>query len=156
MLPEDLQGNIADTIEESVPFFFFYEDYDPEADLNANLNCVWSETMIDIASAEPTANGQSILNQVVQQYESMGIGVEYSTLYSAAYDELSDKRALRVVYSNRLDYSALGIDTKCLLYTMQVIVPIENCGTYTFTITVEDLTQCERLTDILDSVEWTV
>lgn len=156
MLPEDLQGNIADTIEESVPFFFFYEDYDPEADLNANLNCVWSETMIDIASAEPTANGQSILNQVVQQYESMGIGVEDPTLYGAEYDELSGKRVLLTVYSNVLDYSALGIDTKCLLYTMQVIVPIENCGTYTFTITVEDLTQCERLTDILNSVEWTV
>lgn len=70
--------------------------------------------------------------------------------------QLCGKRALRVVYSNRLDYSALDIDTQYLLYTMQVIVPIETCGTYTFTITAEDLTQCERLTDILNSVEWTV
>lgn len=156
MLPEDLEGTIADTIEESVPFFYFYEDYDPEADVNANLNCVWSEEMIDIDSAEPTAIAQSILSQVVQQYEAMGIGVEDSTLYGADYVTLSDKQSMFTLYSNVLDYSALDIDTKCLYYTLQLIVPIENCGTYTFTLTAEDIGECERLAYILDSIKWMV
>lgn len=61
MLPEDLEGTIADTIEECVPFFYFYEDYDPEADHNANLNGVWSEDVIEIDSEEPTAIARSIM-----------------------------------------------------------------------------------------------
>lgn len=156
MLPGDLEVSIADTIEESVPFFYFYEDYDPEADINANLNCVWSEDMIDIDSAEPTAIAQSILNDVVQQLEAMDIGVEDPTLYGADYVELNGKRALLVVYSNMLNYSALDIDIQCLNYTLQMIVPIENCSTYTFTITAEDLLECERLIAILKSIEWLV
>lgn len=97
MLPEDLYGTIADTIEDNVPFFYFYEDYDPEADFNANLNCVWSEETADIDAAEPIAIARSIMKQVVQQYEEMGIGVEDPMLHGAKYDELNGKRALLVV-----------------------------------------------------------
>lgn len=48
------------------------------------------------------------------------------------------------------------MDAQCMLYTVQLMVPIENCGTYTFTFTVEDIAQCEGLSYILDSIEWTV
>lgn len=155
-VPGDTIGTMAEAIENNVPFFMFYEDYDPDAVFNANLNCVWSEEITDIDAAEPTEIAQTLLQMVVLQYEAMGIGVDDPQLYDAEYDELNGKRALSVLYSAVLDYSALGVDAQVLLYTFQLIVPIENCGTYNFTLTTEDLEACERLLTILASVEWTV
>lgn len=156
MLPEDMEGDVADTIENNVPFFMFYEDYDPEADFNATLNCVWSEDMVDIDSAEPTALAQVILEQTAQQYETMGISVVDSTLIGAEYTGLNGKHAMTAVYTYALDYSPTGEDLQYAFYTLQMYVPVKNGETYIFTLTAEDLLECERLVAVMNSIEWTV
>lgn len=155
--PEDIICSIDDQIVNNQPFAYFFQDYDETAAVNKNLNILWSEEVMDLATVEPTAYAQQILNLTVATYQQMGLTVTNPALLIADFDEQDGKPALCYMYSVTLDYSGLGLDAQATLYILQGMVPDEAFeGTYAFTLTTDDLQNCQLLMDIMDTVSWNV
>lgn len=151
---KDAVGTGTDTIEDNVPFLMVYQDYDPEAVFNKGMNIVWTEDVLDLSNADPKAYVNEILNYSVQEYSAIGLGVDNVRIYEAEIDALDEKDVLSYIYSMDLDYTPLGFDYQATLYTLQASVPLKGVGTYTFTVTTDDLENSQELIDIVDSVRW--
>ena len=152
--PEDTIGDVAEEIAENEVFFTIYQDYDESKPFLKNLNGTWNSTYQDLTQMDPTATAQQILNSVVVQFTSYGIAVSNPTLLMAALDEQDGKPALSIIYSTDLDYSATGTDLQMTLYTLQGIVSDESFGTYTFTISTDDIESAAPLMEIMDTITW--
>lgn len=153
-IPKDAMGNATDTIESNIPFLIVYQDYDPNAVFCPSLNAVWNQDVLDLDAGTPAAFAQEALSYTLMQHNLMGIQTENPKVLVAEYDELDHQRALSFIVSVDMDYSALGLDYKGTLYTLQAVVPIEGVGTYTFTIGTDDLEGAQMLMEIVDSVRW--
>jgi len=154
LIPEDIIGTVEQEMVNGSPFFVFFEDYDPNAAFNKNLNGVWTEELLDIEAVDPTQFVSMTIATVAQQYESIGIAATDPMLYMAGLDEHDGKQALSQVYSLNLDYTGVGFDLQKTIYTMQAIVPIEGVGTYTFTITTDDMENIPVLMGVMESIRW--
>lgn len=154
-VPADTVGTVAPQIDNNVPFFVFYQDYKPEAAFNKSLNGVISFEMMDLASMDAAAYGQTVVSMVAMQYGMMGIQVTEPKLLSAGPDEHDGREAISCIYSMNMDYTGLGYDEQHLVYFLQAYAPVEGSGTYTFTLTTDDLEDCRLLMDIMESIKWT-
>lgn len=153
-VPADTIGTVASEIENNVPFFIFYQDYNPETAFNKSLNAVISLEMMDLAAMDAQAYGQSVVSMVAMQYGMMGIQVTDPKLLSAGLSDLEGREAMFCTYSMNMDYTGLGYDEQHLVSTMQAIVPIEGSGTYTFTLTTDDMQNIDLLMGIMNSISW--
>ena len=151
---KDAVGTGTDTIENGIPFFTVYQDYDRDKLFCSSMNIVWNQDLMDLDAATPLAMAQESLRYTMLQHEMVGTKVENARVLNAEYDELDDKRALSFIVCMDLDYRALGLDYQTTMYTLQAIVPVEGAGTYTFTIGTDDLENCQQLFDVVDSVRW--
>jgi len=151
--PEDIVGAVVER-ENNQPFLQMYWDYDETKPFNMNLNCSWSETYSNVTAGDPNQTAQLVLEQVVGQFEQMQIAVANPAVLAAAVDEQDGKPALVYVFSMDLDLTGAGVDQKYTLYTMQAVVSDEAFGTYTFTISTDDLAAAEPLMDITNTVTW--
>ena len=155
--PEDIMCSISGEIVNNEPFFVFYQDYDETAAFNKSLNGVWSEGAADLTTVDPTAYGQTVLATVASQLGEYGIAVTDPALIAAALDAHDGKPALSIIYGMGVDYSAVGVDLQMTLYTMQAVVSDEALGgSYTFTISTDDITAATLLMEIMDTIQWTV
>lgn len=152
--PEDTIGDVSDSLEENAMFFILYQDYDENALFLKNLNGTWNSAYQDLTQVDPTATAQTILDTVQAQFAAQGITVSNPTLLMAALDEQDGKPALSLMFSTDLDYSSAGIDFQMTLYTLQGIVSDENFGTYTFTISTDDVEAATPLMDIMNTIRW--
>lgn len=153
-IPKDAVGNATDTIESNVPFLRVYQDYDPDAVFSSNLNIVWNQDVLDLDAATPQAMAEEALGYAMLQHELVGLKVDNAKILVAEYDEHDGQRALSFIVSMDLDYSTLGLDYSCTMYTLQAVVPIEGVGTFSFTVGTDDLEGSQMLLDIVDSVRW--
>lgn len=96
----------------------------------------------------------SIATSAAAALEGQGIKVANTQVVGASMDEIGSKPALSVVYSVDVDYTAVGLDLQTTLYFVQGIVSEEALGTYTFTITTNDMTTVQSLMDIVNTVQW--
>ena len=155
--PEDTDFYFEDEIVSNVPFAYFYQDYDENAAFNKNLNIVWTDEVLDLNTIDPTSVAQSILESTVAQYEQMGLAPANASLLIADFDEQDGKRAFSYMYTITLDYTVFGAAEQYTLYVLQAMVPDEAFGgTYTLTLTTDDLENCQLLLDISDSIVWNV
>ena len=154
-VPSDTVGTVAPQIDNNVPFFMFYQDYDPEAAFSKCLNGVVSFEVLDLDTIDPAAYAQAVVSMASMQYSMMGVQVTDPQLLAAGPDEHEGKRALSCVYALNMDYTGAGYDEQRLVYFLQSYVPIEGSGTYTFTLTTDDLEDCRLLMDIMESIRWT-
>ena len=153
-IPKDAVGSSTDTIEDGVPFLTIYQDYDPNALLGNSLSIVWNEDVLDLTGVDPVAYSEIVAGMTLQSYESVGVVVTYPRMYNAELDELDDMQVISYMFSMTLDFSTLGLDYQETVYTLQAVAPIPEKGTYTFTITTDDLENSQDLLDIVDSVRW--
>ena len=152
--PSDANGNIADEITDGAAFFIIYQDVEEGAQFTPNLNITWSESYEDLTAATPEENATSIATSAAAALEGQGIKVANTQVVGASMDEIGGKPALSVVYSVDVDYTAVGLDLQTTLYCVQGIVSEEALGTYTFTITTNDMTTVQPLMDIINTVQW--
>ena len=155
--PEDADHYFEDEIVSNVPFAYFYQDYDENAVFNKNLNILWTDEVLDLNTIEPTSFAQNLMEATVDQYEQMGLAPTNASLLIAEFDEQDGKRAFSYMYTITLDYTVFGAAEQYTLYVLQAMVPDEAFGgTYTLTLTTDDLENCQLLLDISDSIVWNV
>lgn len=152
--PADMQGQIADEIAESVPFVTLYQQDDMDDSFTSNLNVTWSESVVDLASTDPAAYGQAVLDASVALLEQQNVAVANPTLLGAAMDEVGGKDALSLMYSMDVDFTNAGTDLQVTLTYVQGIVSEEGLGTYTFTVTTDNVDGCQSLIDIVNTTAW--
>lgn len=153
-VPKDAVGSGTDTIENNVPFLTIYQDYDPNAFMGRNLSIVWNEEVLDITGLDAAGYARAVAGLTLQEYEAVGIVVNDARMYSAEMGELDERPVISYVFSMSLDFSSLGMNRQETMYTLQAVAPIEGAGTYTFTISTNDLENSQMLIDIVDSVRW--
>lgn len=155
--PNDIYGSLAEEVASDAPFMQLFQDYDEAASFNKNLTMTWSQDVLDITAAEPQLYADSMLSVAVLQFETYGISVENPAVVSSEIMSLDGKDALVMTYSFDLDYSGTGMDLKMTLYTHQRIIPDEAFGgTYSITVSTDDLENTALLMQIADSIKWNV
>lgn len=155
--PEDIDGYISDQVVNNQPFVMLYQDYDESAVFNKSLNIVWSNEVMDLTAVEPATYAQQILDISVATYQQLGITVTNSVLTRADLGDMMGKPMFFYIYETTFDYSNLGIDEQKTLCTIQVMVPDEAFeGTYTFTLTTDDLSDTQLLMDVSNTIAWNV
>lgn len=151
---KDAVGTTTDTIENNIPFLTVYQDYDAASIFNKSINIRWTEDTLDLDSFEAKNYALAMLEIMQQQSGNVGIEVSNPMLYTAEVQELDGMRVLSCMYSLTMDYNPLGVDFKANIITFQAVMPLEGKGTYTFTITTDDMENSSELFDIMDSVRW--
>lgn len=155
--PEDVVCAYSEERTENQPFLMFYQDYDETANFNKNLNVVWNSGAEDISAMDPAVMGQLILDQLLAQFDAMGVGHSNAMLVSAETLDHNGKPALGIAYTATVDYSAVMEDGPIVdLVFVQMIFSDEAFGTYNFTITTDDIDNTQLLSTILDSLSWNV
>ena len=152
--PAEMPGEIADEITSGAPFVTLYQMDDLEDAFSSNLNVVWSESVVDLASQDPAAYAQAVVDASVAMMEQQNVAVANPTVLGASMDEIGGKAALSVMYSMDVDYTNAGLDLQTTLTWVQGIVSEEGLGTYTFTITTDNVDGCQSLVDIVNSTVW--
>ena len=156
-LPEDTDVYFEDQIVSNVPFAYFYQDYNENAVFNRNLNILWTDEVLDLNTIEPTSFAQNLMEATVDQYEQMGLAPTNASLLIAEFDEQDGKQAVSYMYTVTLDYTAYGAAEQIMLYVLQAMVPDEAFGgTYSLTLTTDDMENCQLLLEIADSIAWNV
>lgn len=156
-LPEDTDVYFEDQIVSNVPFAYFYQDYNENAVFNKNLNILWTDEVLDLNTIEPTSFAQNLMEATVDQYEQMGLAPTNASLLIAEFDEQDGKQAVSYMYTVTLDYTAYGAAEQIMLYVLQAMIPDEAFGgTYSLTLTTDDMENCQLLLEIADSIDWNV
>lgn len=156
-LPEDTDVYFEDQIVSNVPFAYFYQDYNENAVFNKNLNILWTDEVLDLNTIEPTSFAQHLMEATVDQYDQMGLAPTNASLLIADFDEQDGKQGFSYMYTVTLDYTAYGSAEQIMLYVLQAMVPDEAFGgTYTLTLTTDDIDNCQLLLEISDSIVWNV
>lgn len=156
-LPEDTDVYFEDQIVSNVPFAYFYQDYNENAVFNKNLNILWTDEVLDLNTIEPTSFAQHLMEATVDQYDQMGLAPTNASLLIADFDEQDGKQGFSYMYTVTLDYTAYGSAEQIMLYVLQAMVPDEAFGgTYTLTLTTDDIENCQLLLEISDSIVWNV
>ena len=156
-LPEDTDVYFEDQIVSNVPFAYFYQDYNENAVFNRNLNILWTDEVLDLNTIEPTSFAQHLMEATVDQYDQMGLAPTNASLLIADFDEQDGKQGFSYMYTVTLDYTAYGSAEQIMLYVLQAMVPDEAFGgTYTLTLTTDDIENCQLLLEISDSIVWNV
>lgn len=153
--PIDIIGSVTEERIENEPFFYIYQDYDPNAVFSKSLNCVWTGTVLNVTEINPEEYGQMILEGMVGGLAEAGVGVSDYMLLAAIHDEHKGEPCLSTIYASVLDYSAFGGPSEMILYTIQSVVSNETIGgTYTFTISTDSIENAQLLMEIMDTVTW--
>ena len=156
-LPEDTDVYFEDQIVSNVPFAYFYQDYNENAVFNKNLNILWTDEVLDLNTIEPTSFAQHLMEATVDQYEQMGLAPTNASLLIAEFDEQDGKQGFSYMYTVTLDYTAYASAEQIMLYVLQAMVPDEAFGgTYSLTLTTDDMENCQLLLEISDSIVWNV
>lgn len=156
-LPEDTDVYFEDQIVSNVPFAYFYQDYNENAVFNKNLNILWTDEVLDLNTVEPTSFAQHLMEATVDQYEQMGLAPTNASLLIAEFDEQDGKQAVSYMYTVTLDYTAYGAAEQIMMYVLQAMIPDEAFGgTYSLTLTTDDMENCQLLLEIADSIAWNV
>ena len=151
-IPADMQYEMADEITDNATFFMLYQP--SESAFTTNMALVWSEAASDLTAADPQTTGEAILATAQTTLEAQSVAVANPTLVGASMDEIGGKAALSVMYSMDVDYTNAGLDLQTTLTWVQGIVSEEGLGTYTFTITTDNVDGCQSLVDIVNSTVW--
>ena len=153
--PIDIIGTVSEEIVENEPFLYLFQDYDENAIFNKNLNCVWNSGVDNISAVDPEEFAQMILPQMVAAFEQSGLSVHGAEVLAAVHDEHKGEPCLSAIYACILDYSAFGGPAEFVLYTLQSMVSNEAFGgTYTFTISTDDIESTQLLMEIMDTINW--
>lgn len=156
-IPADAMGNITEEITANEPFLTIYENYDGNALFNKSLDCVWNENLIDFTAVDPAAYAQNVLDTLVSQFTSFGIGISDAVVLEPIFEEQGGADMFSCMLYMYVDYTAVGIDLKTPTYTLLAMMSDEAVGgSYSFTITTDDLDGTTMLFNVLDSIEWTL
>ena len=156
-IPADAVGSISEEITANEPFITIYENYDENAQFNSSLDCVWNENHIDFSAVEPAAYAQSILDSLVNQFTSFGLGISDAAVTEPVYAEKGGADMFSCMIYMFVDYTALGIDLKTPTYTLLSMRSDDAVGgSYCFTVTSDALDNCTMLRGIADSIRWTL
>ncbi len=123
-----------------------YVESDPFHD---TINVVWhasdlTET-VELMGVEFYA--ETLLQQTVEQYASLGIQATNAKLASALYEE----GQMAMAYSIDMDYTAAGTDLKVTMWQLQQYVMLGEKGTYIFTLTTDSFEDLKMLTYYLSA-----
>lgn len=153
--PIDIIGAVTEERVSNQPFMQVFQDYDANALVNKTLNCVWNENIFDIAAIDPAEFARMLKESFPMQMEAAGVGVSACEILAAAHDEHKGQPSLSVILVSLLDYSAFGGPAEYALYTIQTLVSGENIGgSYTFTISTDDIGNTQLLMEIMDTISW--
>ena len=118
------------------------------------LNVVWTEDVTDLSAIDPAAFAQTVVDSVIPVLAQQGITATNPTILAATMDEVGGKPAFSVIYSADLDYSGAGVDLQANITYIQAFVSEEGLGSYTFTISTDNLDGCQSLIDIVNTTVW--
>lgn len=153
--PIDIIGTMSEEIVENEPFLYLFQDYNENAIFNKNLNCVWNSGVEDITAVDPEELAQMILPQMTGAFEQTGFRVLGAEVLAAAHDAHKGEPCISTIYACVLDYSAFGGPSEFVLYTLQSMVSNEAIGgSYTFTISTDDIENTQLLMEIMDTISW--
>ena len=148
-----MQGSIGEKVNNLI-YFTLFESYDPNASFNPSLNCVWTDAYTDFSAMDLGAYVSAIVQLSIESLSAAGVIAENPVLLTTDTADLNGKTAYLAAYSYDADYSQLGVDYQATLYTLQTYVSDEAMGTYTFTITTDDLNNIVNLDALMDSIQW--
>lgn len=153
-IPMSMQGSIGEKVNNQL-YFILYDNYDPNANFNNSLNCVWTDAYTDFSTIDFEGEyAPAVIQLTLETMSTAGVIVENPMLLTTDTADLNGKTAYLMAYSYNADYSQLGMDYQTTLYTLQTYVSDEAMGSYTFTITTNDLNNIETLDALMDSIQW--
>lgn len=150
---ENMPGNIVDKADNQV-FFTLYPNYSTENLFNSNIIIVWGKASEDLSACDPTATCNVIVEKAASGMNAQNVATANAQILSAEMDELGGKAALSLLYTMDVDYTALGVDLKTMLYFAQAIVSDAAFGTYTFTITTDNYDDLVSSIGIMNTIVW--
>lgn len=134
-----------------------YEAMPTGTSFTANLTAVWnsqstaySEELVASIAEATEMNFPQIISQLKQQ----GIAASNMQLLSATTGSLGNLPTVDLLTAYDADYSGMGLELKTNLLVLQRTVLLGDKGMYVFTITAEDLSECVRLSSILNTLAW--
>lgn len=136
------------------PYFYLYQDYDPNAAFTKNLNIVWLSDSFDVYSIDPSAYAQQVLDGSVSALNQQNIAVSNPSVLYADYANQDGKTAITIIFSMTMDYTSAGVDLVMDQYTLQGMCSDPAFGTYYFTITTDNLEDTRPLMEVMDSIDW--
>ena len=136
------------------PYFYLYQDYDPNAAFTKNLNIVWLSDSFDVHSIDPSAYAQQVLDGSVSALSQQNIAVSNPSVLYADYANQDGKTAITIIFSMTMDYTSAGVDLVMDQYTLQGMCSDPAFGTYYFTITTDNIEDTRPLMEVMDSVDW--
>ncbi len=134
-----------------------YETLPTGTEVTANLNAVWvaqSATYSEELAASMAEELEKSYPTIIAQLQMQGIAASNMRLLSAATGSVGNLPSVDLLTSYDADYTALGVDLKTNLLMLQRTVCLGDKGMYIFTITAEDLSECVRLSSILNTLAW--
>ena len=142
----DMIGELYEKTENQV-YFQMFPFYDENAAFNPNINCVWNSAEEDLTKIDANTFASAVLQVMLVQYEAMGLKVENAKVLLAMPDEKDGKYAISYLAQYNLENTTL--------YMIQAVVSDAAFGTYTFTVTLADLTQVDAFGEIMNTIKWT-
>lgn len=136
------------------PYFYLYQDYDPNAAFTKNLNIVWLSDSFDVHSIDPSAYAQQVLDGSVSALSQQNIAVSNPSVLYADYANQDGKTAITIIFSMTMDYTSAGVDLVMDQYTLQGMCSDPAFGTYYFTITTDNIEDTRPLMEVMDSIDW--
>lgn len=142
---ENMEGYINEKADNQV-YFTLLPNKDENAELAANINCVWSAASEDLTQTTSEAFASLVLSSMEAAYKAQGLSYANPQILLAEDDELDGLHALCYLAQYELEGYTL--------YIMQIAVSDASFGTYTFTATTANLMDIESLAEIIETVKW--
>lgn len=136
------------------PYFYLYQDYDPNEVFTKNLNIVWLSDSFDVNDIDPSAYAQQVLDGSIDALAQQNITVSNPSVLYADYSEQDGKPAITIILFMTMDCTGAGVDLVVDQYTLQGMCSDPAFGTYYFTITTDSLDDTVPLMEVMDSVTW--
>ncbi len=139
------------------PMLVLYETLPTGTSFTANLNAVWNQLNASYSEelvASMAEEMEKSFPLMVSQLKQQGIAASNMRLLSATAGSIGNLPTVDILTTYDADYSGMGVDLKTNLLMLQRTVFLGDKGIYVFTITAEDLSECVRLSSILNTLAW--
>lgn len=152
-MEDDIVGELYEKVD-GQEWFIVFPEYNEQDDFNANVNCVWGSECFDLNSID----AQEMADVIAQEYKSMassfGITCNEAQVLETEYVTVDGVIGLRYLIFVEYDYSDMGYDMVTDLYQRTYQFSLKNRGTYTFSLSAEQLDMIEKMDAMIESIRW--
>ena len=152
-MEDDIVGELYEKVD-GQEWFIVFPEYNEQDDFNANVNCVWGSEYFDLNSID----AQELADMLAKEYKSMasGFGIACNEMQVLDTNYVTVDGVIGMTYLLFVEYddSNMGYNMVTDLYHRTYQFSFENRGTYTFSLSAEQLDMIEKMDAMIESIRW--